>query len=169
MLQEHKNKGKKQTAEHIAKRVAKQIGKKHTLEARKKMSESRKLFYVNGGKHPRLGKTHSDEVRKKLSEIAKKQWENGQFGRGKESQSWKGGVTPIREAMRKCKEYRLWKIAVFTRDDKTCIWCGSKKNIEADHIKPFCLYPELRFSIDNGRTLCRDCHKKTSTYGNVNY
>ena len=35
----------------------------------------------------------------------------------------------------------------------------------ADHVKPWALYPELRYDLDNGRTLCVPCHKKTETYG----
>ena len=31
--------------------------------------------------------------------------------------------------------------------------------------KSFAIYPEFRFEISNGRTLCLDCHKKTDTFG----
>ena len=79
---------------------------------------------------------------------------------------WKGGIS---KTTRKFKanfqntiEYRLWRTAVFTRDKYTCVWCGSKKSgtLNADHIQEFALYPELRLAIDNGRTLCRECHYK---------
>lgn len=79
-------------------------------------------------------------------------------------------ITPENKKIRQSFEYKLWRKAVFEKDNYTCIWCGVKngngKNIilHADHIKPFALYPELRFAIDNGRTLCRECHKKTDTY-----
>lgn len=45
-------------------------------------------------------------------------------------------------------------------------WCFQKGgNLNADHIKPFSQFPELRFAINNGRTLCIDCHRKTETWG----
>lgn len=52
------------------------------------------------------------------------------------------------------------------RDNWTCQNCGnrSKKNkyirIEAHHIKPFAVFPELRFKLSNGITLCKKCHSK---------
>lgn len=42
---------------------------------------------------------------------------------------------------------------------------GKRVDLQADHIKPFAMYPELRFDVDNGRTMCIPCHKLTDTYG----
>ena len=52
------------------------------------------------------------------------------------------------------------------RDDFTCQLCGKRGGtMNADHIKPFAYFPELRTSIENGRTLCEPCHRKTDTFG----
>ena len=40
-----------------------------------------------------------------------------------------------------------------------------KDFIEAHHIKERCTYPELMFDVDNGLTLCHECHKETDNYG----
>lgn len=103
----------------------------------------------------------SIETRKKMSESRK----------GDKSSGWKGGINPINNTIRKSFEYKLWRTAVFERDNYTCVWCGARcgngkaVTLNADHIKPFSLFPELRFAIDNGRTLCVECHRTTETYG----
>lgn len=86
---------------------------------------------------------------------------------GNKNPNWKGGITPINKVIRMSREYELWRQAVFERDNYTCVLCGQYGGqLEADHIKPFALFPELIFAIDNGRTLCKPCHKLTDTYGN---
>lgn len=81
---------------------------------------------------------------------------------------WKGGVTPINEKIRKSLEYKQWRNAVYKRDNYTCKICGAKNTyLNADHIKQFAIYPELRFDVNNGRTLCVTCHRKTNTWGGV--
>ena len=168
------------------------LGYKHTTEARAKISESnrnrvlseetkRKISEKNKGrvgywldrKHPsnlewqeKLNESlrkrrFSLEVRKKMSEahMKEKHW------------NWQGGITPINRRMRKQQEYRIWRDSVFTRDNYICQSCGLKTGgghrveLNADHIKPFALFPELRFAINNGRTLCKECHRKTETFG----
>lgn len=75
--------------------------------------------------------------------------------------------------IRQSAEYKDWRTEVFKRDGYTCSICGTANHkgkgetvvLQADHIKPFALYPELRFDVDNGRTLCYPCHKATETFG----
>ena len=121
---------------------------------------------------PWLGKHFSEEHKEKIrmGNLGKKVSDKSRIRislskRGNKSHFWKGGVTKENEKIRKTVEYKLWCDAVFKRDNWTCIWCGKRGDIlHADHIKPFSLFPELRFAIDNGRTLCIDCHKTTETY-----
>ena len=123
-----------------------------SLETKRKQSERMKG-------HPgyNLGKKTPLEVRKKISDSLKK---------------IKPAIkTSMNKLIRGSLEYRLWREAVFGRDNWTCVWCGARNGsgkkviLHPDHIKPFALFPELRFAIDNGRTLCIGCHKTTDTYG----
>ncbi len=84
--------------------------------------------------------------------------------RGEKSYNWSGGGV---NRDRNTEEYKLWRTAVFERDNYMCVWCGDNvgHNLNADHIRSFSKYPESRFDLDNGRTLCISCHKKTPNYG----
>lgn len=55
--------------------------------------------------------------------------------------------------------YKKWRITIFKRDNFRCQLCGAGKNLEAHHIIKKSLHPELIFDIDNGITLCKDCHE----------
>ena len=130
----------------------------------------------NKGKaHPnkRKGIPLSKEVRKKMSlskkgkkqSIAHRRAVSLALPRGEKHWAWKGGVSPEHKRIRNSLEYKLWREAVFQRDNFTCVWCGIHGvKFHPDHIKPFAYFPELRFAIDNGRTLCVSCHEKTDTY-----
>ena len=83
---------------------------------------------------------------------------------GPRNPAWKGGITGWQHKIRTSWEYQLWRKAVLERDSRKCIWCGSTERLHADHIKPFSLFPELRFAIDNGRTLCQKCHFTTFNF-----
>lgn len=83
---------------------------------------------------------------------------------GAKNPNWKGGITPKHLVIRGSAEYKTWRTAVFARDSYTCQECGAKRNFHAHHIKPFSTFPELRFDISNGQTLCVPCHEKTASY-----
>lgn len=151
------------------------IGRLVSKETAKKISGSNKGRKVGeiGRKNMSIGqkgKLITLEHRKKISDALKgripKNVLRGDFS-GEKCHLWKGGITPINQKIRTSYEYKLWRKAVFERDSYQCIWGGKEhgSKLNVDHIKPFSLFPELRFAIDNGRTLCHECHKKTDTYG----
>jgi len=81
--------------------------------------------------------------------------------------NWKGGVTKESEKVRKNLEYKMWRRAVFARDNWTCQKCRVRGDkINSHHIHNFADFADLRMSIENGITLCKICHKEFhKTYG----
>jgi len=137
-------------------------GVKYSIE------ELSKIKRLTGDKHPMWkGGQVCIECGEKCSVRGKRCMKCGiKLRTGENNYKWKGGVSTENHKIRHSVEYKLWRKSVFERDNYTCVWCGIKNcTFNADHINPFSLYPELRFAIDNGRTLCVPCHKTTDTYG----
>lgn len=58
------------------------------------------------------------------------------------------------------KELKEWRKKVFTRDKYICQECGEKRNLQAHHLIGWAENEEARFDLNNGKTLCIDCHGK---------
>ena len=140
------------------------LGFKHKTETKEKI------------RNKLLGVKKSPEAVEKtrLANLGSKShfWKNG-FWKGKHRLdmtgdkhfNWKGGKSKSNHKIRTSLEYKLWREAVFIRDNWTCQSCfKSPKNVEAHHIKSFLEYPEFRFAIDNGITVCFKCHAKLDKY-----
>lgn len=82
---------------------------------------------------------------------------------GKDNPRWKGGFKYHR-VERSTNEYITWRKSVFSKDSYTCQCCGDKNGnghtvkLCAHHIKNWKDYPEYRYDVDNGITLCEHCH-----------
>lgn len=109
------------------------------------------------------GRVRSDEFKEKVSRNNARYWK-GKVG--VDHPGWKGGIEDANGRVRRSGAYKQWRSAVFERDDYTCQNCHERGGrLNADHIKPFALYPELRLDIDNGRTLCELCHREIGWRG----
>ena len=77
---------------------------------------------------------------------------------GEKNPLWKGGITAENKKQRTRFRDTLQK-EILKRDDYTCQLCGARGGLlHVDHIQPWAEYVELRFSMDNCRTLCQACH-----------
>lgn len=148
-------------------------------ETREKLRLASMGHYVSPETRLKIGRASKDvfrtpEYRKKASE---------RF-RGDKSHWWRGGLTALHQNLRdlitSIYEYTQWRRAVFLRDNFTCQGCGiAGTYLEAHHIKHLqdildefnitsveqgrlC---EPLWDVNNGVTLCRECHNKTKGQG----
>lgn len=94
-------------------------------------------------------------------------WNKGKktpYCAGENHYKWKGGRSKGYKLGYYSLEYRNWRKEVFDRDNYSCVDCGEAGYITAHHIKSFAYYPELRYELSNGKTLCEKCHEKTDNY-----
>lgn len=69
---------------------------------------------------------------------------------------------------RKSNDYRKWKLSVIRRDSR-CVICNSLQKRNAHHIQDASHHTELRYDMDNGVTLCENCHKNFHTNFKTSY
>ena len=64
-------------------------------------------------------------------------------------------------------DFRVWANLIKDRDNYTCQICNQHRgNLNSHHLNGWNAFPEQRFDLDNGVTLCTDCHKEFhSQYG----
>lgn len=127
-----------------------------------------------------LGKTVVSRTLHKLSDMniiirkgkvigLQKDWEKWQkLAESSTSEPKEPTKTVNREDSRVSQSHKLatWQAKVFHRDNLTCRICGRDANtlilndifLHSHHILSWEEYPEIRFDINNGLTLCDECH-----------
>ena len=176
--------------EHRKKISESHFGKKLSSKHRKRISESHKGYIMPESQKRKIsihhkntigfgkwmiGKKHTQKTKEKVKRFQDKLVKSGKH------HLWKGGITPLVRKIRNSFKYRQWRSDIFTRDNFICTWCGDNQggNLEAHHIKPFHLIMkenniktfkkgkicEELWNINNGITLCINCHNKTKKYG----
>ena len=103
-------------------------------------------------------------VRKKYCNRRCRDLHYRELNKGDKSHFWKWWVTSEDKKQRTCAKYKEWRRKVFERDWYKCVLCSSTEDIQGDHIKQQAFHPELRYNINNGRTLCKECHLKTDSH-----
>jgi len=85
---------------------------------------------------------------------------------GKSNPNFVHGKCKDRKRYNSTIRYKRWRKDVFTRDKYICQKCGAKNALGktvyliAHHKVGWHESEDLRYDVDNGQTVCRDCHYK---------
>lgn len=102
-------------------------------------------LHPNKGKKVKWSRSHIAAIKK--SNTGRRPW--NKIGDGITSQN----------KLERAEFLRTMQPLVLARDNYTCQTCDQYNGyLHVDHIKGWADYPELRFDMDNCRTLCRACH-----------
>lgn len=110
-------------------------------------------------------RSRSGDLREKFINAIKERsksdrWKSSpHFQRGSKHPKYNGKRSERQGEMRRYA-YHQWRKKVFERDNYTCQRCFARGGrLNAHHIEPWASNPEKRYSIENGVTLCYECHK----------
>lgn len=79
--------------------------------------------------------------------------------RGKDHWNYKGETAGFRQRRRGWIQYKEWRAEVLKRDNYICLGCKTRSGpFTAHHLYSFAVYPEHRYDVSNGVTLCWPCH-----------
>lgn len=102
-----------------------------------------------------LGKRHKLES---IQKMKKNNWMKGRIG--EKHPNWRFDLTELEKLnIRKIPGIGRWKKLVKERDNYTCQNCCSKEHLCVHHINNFSHFKEQRTLVENGITLCKECHK----------
>lgn len=148
-------------------------------ETRKKMSDSHKVENLSEETRRRMsesgrGRTHTEDAKRRMGKASANRTrlphteetkrKVSAAKQGVSYEDWKGFASSWRATQMRTNAYKNWRKSVFERDDYTCQMCLVRGGyLEAHHILPVRDNKEslLIFDIDNGITLCKECHNKT--------
>lgn len=132
-------------------------------EDRKELSRkiAKNHLHTKESRNKMIAKMRSTKYRLKFS-IERQGKNNPMYGVvGKNHPNWNPSLTDDeRKKNRKIVDYERWRLMVFERDKYTCQCCGDNKggNLVAHHLNGYHWDKDNRFNVDNGITLCEDCH-----------